>query len=131
MDFVDEQHRSLFGVGQIGDDVLGGGQGRAAGNLETDAQIAGDAHGEGRFAQPGRTVKEDVSQRLPPFGGRIDGDFQPRIHFPLSDHVLHPLRAQIAVVVLEIQRRLQDRFPGHKVTVYRGGGRGARGGRPR
>ena len=118
MDFVDEQHRPLLGVGQIGDHVLGGRQGRAAGDLEADAQVAGDAHGEGRLAQARRTVEEDVPQRFAPFRGRIDRDFQPRVHFPLPDHVLHPLRAQVAVLVLEFRRRLQDRFPWHKHTVY-------------
>ena len=127
MNLVDEQHRPLFGVGQIGNHVFWGRQGRAAGDLEADAQVAGYAHGEGRLAQPRRAVEEDVSQRLPPFRGGIDGDLQPGIHFPLPDHVLHPLRAQVALLVLEFHRLLQDRFPCHKQTVYRGRGAGGEG----
>ena len=66
MDFVDEQHRPLFGVGQIGDDVLGRRQGRAAGDLEADAQIAGNAHGEGGLSETGWTIEQNVPQRFPP-----------------------------------------------------------------
>ena len=117
MDFIDEEDRPLLGVRQVRDHVLWGGQGRAAGDLEADAQIAGNAHGEGGLSETGRTVEEDVPQRLAPFRRRIDRDFQPRVHFPLADHVLHVLRAQVAVLVVVLRGRLQNRFPCHKQTV--------------
>ena len=113
VNLVDEQHRPLLGVGEIGNDVLGGGQRRAAGDLEADAQIAGNAHRKGGFSQARRPVEQDVAQRLAPFRGRIHRDFQPRVHFPLAHHVLHPLRAQIAVLVVNLDRLLENRFAGH------------------
>ena len=77
MDFVDEQDRALFGVGEIGQQVLRRGEHGAAGDLQRDAQVARDAGGEGRLAQAGRAVEQDVAQRLLAFAGRVDGDRQP------------------------------------------------------
>ena len=73
-------------------------QHRAAGDLQAHAQIARNAGGEGRFAQAGRTVEQDVPQRLAALAGGIDRDFQPGVDLALADHVAHPLRTQIAVV---------------------------------
>ena len=69
------------------------------------------------FPRPGGPSKRMCPSGSPRFDGRIDGDFQPRVHFPLPDHVLHLLRTQVAVLVVELRRRLQDRFACHKSTV--------------
>ena len=66
---------------------------------QADAQVAGNARGEGGLAQARRAVEEDMPQRFAPLGGRVDRDFQPGVHLPLPDHVLHPLRTEIAVLV--------------------------------
>ena len=113
MDFVDEQHRPLFGVGQIRDQVFGGGERCAAGDLEAHAQLARNADGESGLAQARRTVEKDVPQRLAAFRGGIDGDFDPRVHFPLPDHLPHPLGTQCAVFVFFGGGICQDRFAGH------------------
>ena len=110
MDLVDEQHRAFLGVGQIGDQVFGGRQGRAAGDLKGYAQIARDAGGERRLAQSGRAVEQDVPQRLAPLPRGVDGDFQPRVHVALADHVLHPLRAQLAIVFRRRRSGLDQRL---------------------
>ena len=98
MDFVDEQDRAFLGIGQIGNHILGGLQHRPAGDLQADAQVARNAGGERRLAQTGRTIEQDVPERLAALAGGIDRDLQPRVDLALSDHVLHPLRTQIAVV---------------------------------
>ena len=92
VDLVDKEHRPLFDVGQVGDEVLGGRQGRPAGHEEVHVQVVRDAGGEGRLAQPWRAVEEDMAQRLAPLAGRIDGDLQPGKDLALADHVPHPLR---------------------------------------
>ena len=87
MDFVDEQDRSFFDVRQIGEQVLGRGQGRPAGDLHGNAHVAGDAGGEGRLAQARRAVQEDMAQRFAALRGGIDGDAQPLMDLALADHV--------------------------------------------
>ena len=69
------------------------------------------------FPRPGGPSKRMCPSGSPRFDGRIDRDFQPRVHFPLSDHVLHVLRAQVAVLIVELRGRLQNGFPCHKHTV--------------
>ncbi len=128
VNFVDKQDGPLLGIGQIGDHILGCCQGRPAGDLKVDAQIAGNAHGKRRFTQAGRAVEKDVAQGFAAFGSSIHRNFKPGVDVPLPDHVAHPLRAQIAVVVAIVRRGLQDRFAGHNKTVYKREGRGARGG---
>ena len=117
VDLVDEQHRPFVGVGQVGDQVLGGLQHGAAGDLQGHAQVAGNAGGKGGFAQPRRTVEEDVPQRVAPFAGRIDRDLQPREDLALADHVLHLLRAQQAVVVRGGHGAAYDRLAQLKPSV--------------
>ena len=107
----------FFGVGQVGDEVLGGLQGRAAGDLISHAQVAGDARGKGGFAQARRPGEKDVPQRLAAFGGRVHDDLQPGVHLALPDHFGHALRAQIAVVVSRGGRRLEDRFAAHGLIL--------------
>ena len=64
--------------------------------------------------RPGRTVEEDVPQRLAPLGGRVDGDLQPRVDLPLADHFPHPLRAEIAIFIVgRFGRSGEDRLAGH------------------
>jgi len=99
MDLVDEQNRSLLGVGQVGHQVLGGLDGRTAGQLHAHAQFAGDAQRKGGFPQAGRSVKQDVTQRLAALAGGIDDDHQPLVDLALADHVGHALRPQVAVFV--------------------------------
>ena len=113
MNFVDEQHRPLLDIGEIRQQVLGGGECGAAGDLHVHAHIARDAGGEGRLAQARRAVEKDMSQRLAPLGGRIDGDAQPLVDFALPDHVAHALRAKIAIFVFGSDGRLENRFAGH------------------
>ena len=70
-----------------------------------DAQFARNAGGERRFAQPRRTIEQNVAQRFAPLAGGIERDFQPFRHFALADHVAHPLRPQQAIVLVRHHAR--------------------------
>ena len=104
VDFVDEQDRAFLGVREVGQQILGRGQRGAAGDLQGDAQIARDAGGESRFAQAGRTIEQDVAQRLFAFAGRIDGDRQPLGHLLLADHLVHVPGPKRGLVVTRFAR---------------------------
>ena len=92
VDFVDEQDRAFFGVGEIGNQVFGGHEGCTAGDLNGRADFARDAGGEGGFAQARRAVEENMAQRFVALAGGIEGDFEALGHFALADHVFHALR---------------------------------------
>ncbi len=113
MDFIDEEDRTLFGIGEIGYQVLRGLEGGAAGDLDGHPEVAGNAHREGGLAQTGRTVKEDVPQRLPPNQRGVDGDLEPRVHLALPDHLFHPLRAEVVIVVRGGDGRSKEWFACH------------------
>ena len=74
VDLVDEQDVALVEVGQDGGQVAGPLDGRAAGGVDGDAQLAGDDVGERRLAQAGRAVEQDVVGRLPALAGRLEQD---------------------------------------------------------
>ena len=120
VDLVDEQDRALLGVGEIGEQVLGRGEGGAAGDLQRDAQVARDAGGEGRLAEAGRAVEQDVAERLLAFAGGVDGDLQPLGHLALADHLAHVLRAEGDFVVAELGERFA-RGGLARVAAARGG----------
>ncbi len=92
MDLVDEQDRALRGVGQEGHDVHLLVEGRAAGDVELDAQLVVQDRGERRLAQSGWSVEEDVRQRLAPFPGGRQADLQPLGDGALADDLAQPLR---------------------------------------
>ena len=97
VDFVDEEHRALGDIREIRQQVLGGRQGRTAGDLQRGAKLARDASGECRLAEPRRTVEQDVAERVATLPRRIDGDLEPLVDGPLAHHVSHALRPQRAV----------------------------------
>jgi len=128
VDFVDEEDGILFGVGEVGDEVLGGLESGAGADLEVDAEVARDAGGEGGLAEAGRAIEEDVAEGLAAFGGRLHGDLQSGVDFALTDHFVHVLGTEGAIVVGGIGRwrgeaglvvigagGLQERFAGHRI----------------
>ena len=66
VDLVDEQDVALLERGQDRGEVAGPLDRRARGVLHVDAEFARDDRGEGRLAEPGRAVQEDVIGRLSP-----------------------------------------------------------------
>ena len=93
MDLVDEEDRAFGGVGQEGHDVHLLVEGRAARDVELDAQLVVQDRGEGRLAQAGRPVEEDVGQRLAPFLGGGQADLEPLGDGTLADDFGEALRA--------------------------------------
>ncbi len=100
-----KEHRSLFRVRKIRDQILRRHQRRPAGNLHIHAQFARNAQGERGFAQPGRAVEQNVPQRFAPLARRIQGDAQSLGHFLLANHVLDALRPQQPIVFILLGRR--------------------------
>ena len=97
MDLVDEEDRALRRVGQEGHDVHLLVEGRPARDVQLDPQLVVQDRGEGRLAQPGRTVEEDVGQRLAALLGRGQADRQPLGDGALADHLGQALRAELLV----------------------------------
>ena len=102
MDFIDEEHRALGAIGQVGEEVLRRGERRPAGDLERGAQLLGNAGGKRRLAEARRPVEQNVAQRFAPFPRGIDGDREPFKHRPLADHLAEPLRPQRAILLRRI-----------------------------
>jgi hypothetical protein len=133
MDFVDEQDRAFLGIGEVGEQVLGGGEYGAAGDLQGDAQIARDTGGERGFAQARRTIEKNMPQRFLALAGGIDSDRQPLGHVSLPNHLVHVTRPKGDLVVTKLAERFarrsscgfpqrvarEDPFAGHAVNYTR------------
>jgi len=66
VDLVDEQDVALLERGEDRGEVAGALDGRARGVLDVDPELAGDDRREGRLAESGRAVEEDVVGGLSP-----------------------------------------------------------------
>ena len=105
MDFVDEQHRTFFGVGQVGQQIFRRRERCTAGDLQVYAEVAGDACGERGLAQPGWPVEQKVAERFATLAGRVHRNRQPLVNLPLTDHVVHALGPQGKFVVAQFGRQ--------------------------
>lgn len=99
MDFVDEENRVGFEIGEVRKEDVGSFERGPGGHLDADAHFAGEAGCEGCFAESGRAVEEDVADGFAAFHGGVDGDSEALVDIALADHLLHPLRAQVPVTV--------------------------------
>ena len=97
MDLVDEEDRAFGGVGQEGHDVHLLVEGRAARDVELDTQLVVQDGGEGRLAEAGGTVEEDVGQGLAPFLGGGQADRQALGDGALADDLAEALRPELLV----------------------------------
>ena len=96
-----------FEVGQDGGQVAGPLDNRTRGRLDIDSHLAGHDIGQSSLAQSGRSVKQDVVQRLAPAPGRIDEQAQVPLDLFLADVVGQGTRAQRGVkldIVLQLFR---------------------------
>ena len=64
VDFVDEQDVTVLEVGQESSKVARLGDDRARGGAEADAHFAGEDAGQGRLAEAGWAVEQDMVERL-------------------------------------------------------------------
>ena len=108
MDLVDEQHRAFFGVGQIGNQILGGGSAAPLAICKLTPRSRGMQVAKVVLPRPGGPSNRICPSVSPRFLGGIDRDFQPRVDLALADHVAHPLRAQVAVVLGLVRRWVEE-----------------------
>ncbi len=113
MNFVNKEHRTFFGVGQVRDQVLGRFENRATGQLHGDSQLAGNARGKGGLTEPGRPVKQHVPQRLAPLARGVNRNAQAFTHVALANHVLHALGAQVLLELVVRRGGGYDFFTHH------------------
>ena len=97
MDLVDKEDRAFGGVGQEGHDVHLLVEGRAARDVELDAQLVVQDGREGRLAEAGGPVEKNVGQRLAPFLGGGQADLQPLGDGSLADDLAKALGPQLLV----------------------------------
>ena len=119
VDLVDEQDVALLERGEDRGQVAGPLDGRARGVFDVDAQLARDDRGQGRLAQAGRAVQEDVVGGLSPAPGRLEQDRQVRLDLALADVFVERARPEGALddevaVVLEVRREDAREVVGHR-----------------
>ena len=95
MDFVNEKDLLLAQIcqdrGQIALDL----QRRAGGLLKGNAHFIRDNGGEGRLAQPGRAIEQDMVEGLAAGPRRLNRNRQIFFDFGLSNELPKPLRTQL------------------------------------
>jgi hypothetical protein len=76
VNLVDKQNVTRLEIGQDGNQVTLPLDRRPRRHPQADTHFGGYDRGEGRFAQPWRTVEQDVIQRLLTSKGSLDKDVQ-------------------------------------------------------
>ncbi len=120
VDFVDEEDRAFFEVGQERQQVGRLGQGGAARHLDRRAQFVGQHGREGRLAEPGRAVEEDVGQRFLEFLAGVQDDAEALHHRFLADDLAQPARPQrgVALAPLVATAGLDHGLTGHVALQF-------------
>ena len=85
VDLVDEEDVALVERGEDRREVAGPLDGRPARVADVDAELAGDDRGEGRLAEAGRAVQQDVVRRLSPALRRREQDREVGLDLALAD----------------------------------------------
>ena len=98
---VNKKHLLVANVSQDGGEVAFDLQRGTGGLLGRHSQFVGNDGGQGSLAQPRRTVKQDVIQRLASRPRRLNRDGQVFFDFGLTDELRQPLRPQ-----LQLERRI-------------------------
>ena len=110
VDLVDEQDVALVERGEDRGEVAGALDGRTGRVADVDPELARDDRREGRLAEAGRAVQEDVVGRLSPALGRLEQHRQVGLDLGLADVFGERPRPQAALddevrLVLEIARK--------------------------
>jgi len=125
MDLVDEQDVTLVEGGQDRRQVAGPLDGRPRGVANVDPELAGDDRREGRLAEAGRALQEDVIGRLsPPLRGGQQHR-QVRLDLALTDVFVERSRSQRALddpvaLVDEVRSQEPGEVVRHRARVYHG-----------
>ena len=123
VDLVDEQDVAFVERGEDRGEVPGPLDGRARGVADVDPELAGDDRREGRLAEAGRAVQEDVVGRLSPALRRLEQHRQVGLDLALADVFVERSRPQRALddavrLVLEVRREDAREVVGHPARVY-------------
>ena len=94
VDLVDEQHVVLVERGEDRRQIAGPLDGRAARVADVDPELAGDDRGQGRLAEAGRPVEQDVVGRLSPPPRRLEEDRQVGLDLALADVFVEAARSE-------------------------------------
>ncbi len=94
MNFVDEEDIARLEVGQNRAEVAHFFDGWSRGDLDTDTHFFGDDMSEGRLAQTGWPIEENVLDRFTPFLGRLNKYVEVALDFILTDVFVKRLRSQ-------------------------------------
>ncbi len=97
VDLVDEEHVAIVERGEDGGQVAGPLDRRAGRVADVDPQLASDDGRQGRLAEAGRPVEEDVVRGLAPLASRREEHRQARLHLALAQVLVHAARAQGAL----------------------------------
>ena len=100
MNLVNKKNLPSLEVGQIGHQVFGGFQSRAAEEIDVHPQLFGNAMGKRRLPQAWRAVKENVPECLASPQGGINRDSQAGNYLPLPHHLVHSRGPKLRIVLL-------------------------------
>ena len=94
MDLVNEEDAARAETGKQGDELLRLLDEWPHGRVETRMHFTGDETRKRRFPEAGRTVEEEVPQRLAASAGRLDPQRQAGDKSPLADETIESFGAQ-------------------------------------
>ena len=97
VDLVDEEDVVLLEVREDGGEVAGALDRGAAGGADGDAHLVRDDVREGRLAEAGRAVEEQVVERFAALLRRLDGDAEVLLDAVLAGEVVEAARPQRAL----------------------------------
>ena len=120
VNLVDEQHVALREIRHQRDQIARALDGRAAGDADVRPHLGGDDVGQRRLAQAGRTVEQDMIQRLASLARRLNVDIQAVLHRLLAHVFAQRFGAQAAllIVVLLAEAAHDKAFFIHLLSPY-------------
>ena len=119
VDLVDEEDRVLLQVGEHSGQVAGTLDHRTGGGADRHAHLVGDDVGQRRLAETGRTVQQDVIERLAAPARRRDRDLEVVPQSVLADVLVQRSRTQPRFVLGVIVRRARgDEAIGHRPASF-------------
>src|SRR5262249_18462968 len=93
MDLIDEEYVALFQIGEKRRKITGFCNNRPRGRTEPDAELARHDLRQRGLAEPGRTHKQNVIERLAAFFRGLDEDAEIGARLLLPDELRQTLRA--------------------------------------
>ncbi len=117
MDLVDEEDVAVLQVGEQRGEVASLGDDGAGGSAKADAQLLGEDLRQRRLAEPGRTGKEHVVERLAALARRLDEDLEVGARLLLTDELGERARPERGLGGVGVALRAGDDAVGHGLLV--------------